>query len=283
MSKSNGTKTMKVKRAQAFTKKNSMDNFVPLAHLEAVFDVYPDARTMVAGLVDNHRPIVGTLREDIKKNGENLRDVGAVIQAERERFAMELHDGVIQSIFAIGMKLEILLSKAAQTPELKAQGQSLMGDVHHVIAEIRTYICNTLSAHDEQPTTLQAQIEGITNHFREFAQVATVVDVSEGLPPLSEFQRHNLMQIIREGMANIARHADAQNVRIVIRQSECEFTLTIEDDGCGFDTDILSTSVEGHFGLNNMMCRAQQLDGELTITSNPKDGTCMTVHFPVSP
>jgi signal transduction histidine kinase len=206
----------------------------------------------------------------------------AALRSERDRIGMELHDGVIQSIFATGMKLEILRSRVHPTPEVDAQFQTILEDLNRVIDDIRAYIRNLLSAQTEQPT-LNSHIENTVAHFRDFAGISGIVDIDEGLPHLTDFQRHNVLQIIREALANVARHADATEVRISIYKVGLEISLTVQDNGQGFDVQAVQQATEGHFGLRNMIRRAKQLGGNLEIDAVPGQGTTVYVRFPVTP
>ena len=204
----------------------------------------------------------------------------AALRVERDRIGMELHDGVIQSIYAVGMKLEIVQSKLPLEPEHVAQFQIIMQDLNKIIEDIRAYIRNLLSVHDEQ-TALFTHIKNLTTHFQDFSGVQVTLDVRDDIPILSDLHRHNLLQIIREGLANIARHANASEASVSVAHDERELHLTIADNGEGFDTGDNNLISEGHFGLRNMMQRAQRFGGELTIQSNPGQGTVLTVRLPL--
>ena len=188
------------------------------------------------------------------------------LSRERDRIGMELHDGVIQSVYAVGMKLEILRGQFPMTPEQETQYQSMIDDLNQIIEDIRLYIRNLRSAREEQATFKQ-RLDNLARHFKDFARVEVVVDVPPKLRTLNERQRHSLTQIVREALSNVARHAHATQVKVKVRERENMLVLTIEDNGVGFDPSKLRNPES--FGLRNMEQRAHQFSGQFSIRSDP--------------
>ena len=203
----------------------------------------------------------------------------AALRSERDRIGMELHDGVIQSIYAVGMKIDILRVNLGSPADENPQFQVILEDLNHIIDDIRAYIRNLATARDEQ-TTLKSHIETLAAHFHDFSGVRVVIDVADNLPAFSDFQRHNLLQVIREGLANTARHADATETTIRVRGGENEVMVDIVDNGQGFDTSNIPSISSEHLGLRNMERRAQRLGGRLNITSAPSEGTTLSIIMP---
>jgi signal transduction histidine kinase len=83
-----------------------------------------------------------------------------------------------------------------------------------------------------------------------------------------------LYQIAQEALNNILRHAQAEAITVTLRGQNGRFTLTIEDDGCGFDPDMVDN---GHLGLNNMRARAKEIDADFEIITAPNAGTSIKV------
>jgi signal transduction histidine kinase len=198
---------------------------------------------------------------------------------ERDRIGMELHDGVIQEIYAVGMKLEIMRGKSHLPPEEELRFQSIVQDLNGIIDNIRGYIRDLRSPDDAQSTTFQQQITNLAEHFRDFSGVEVVLEISEELPALTDAQRHSLSQIVREGLANIARHAKASRAEVIITTEDDDLYLTIRDNGVGFDTAEMNS--QDHFGLRNMEQRAMQLRGFMQIESNPQQGTTIRLVMPL--
>lgn len=206
----------------------------------------------------------------------------AALRSERDRIGMELHDGVIQAIYAVGMKLEILQGKLQPAPEQRVQFQMIMEDLNQIIDDIRSYIRNLLTARDEH-TTLKSHLENVITNFRDFSGVRVGVNIDENLPVLSEYQRHNLLQILREGLANVAHHAGATTCNISIYKVEREVRLVIQDDGRGFNVEDIEAKMNGHFGLHNISQRVKRMGGDFEINTLPGKGTKITVRVPIKP
>lgn len=204
----------------------------------------------------------------------------AALARERDRIGMELHDGVIQSVYAIGMKLEIMRGQFQMTPEQTAQYAGVIEDLNQIIEDIRLYIRDLRTAREEQITFGQ-RLENLAQHFRDFARVEVTVDVPAALRTLSDKQRHSLTQIAREALSNVARHAQASRVELKVRETGNHLFMTISDDGRGFDPIVLQTPES--FGLQNMEQRARRLGGTFAIDSAPGEGTLLTVRIPFRP
>jgi len=198
---------------------------------------------------------------------------------ERDRIGMELHDGVIQSVYAVGMKLEILRGQFPMTPEQEHQYQGVIEDLNQIIEDIRLYIRNLRTARDEQATFGQ-RLDNLARHFKDFSQVDVIVDVPSSLRTLNEKQRHSLSQIAREALSNVARHAAATQVRLKVREAGSNLVMTISDNGRGFDPEKIDNP--NSFGLRNMDQRARRLGGTLLIESD-NSGTTISVQIPFRP
>jgi signal transduction histidine kinase len=202
------------------------------------------------------------------------------LSRERDRIGMELHDGVIQSVYAVGMKLEILRGQFPMRPEQETQYHSILEDLNQIIEDIRLYIRNLRTARDEQATFKQ-RLDNLARHFRDFARVDVTVDIPPALRTLNDRQRHSLTQIVREALSNVARHAQATQVKVKVREVGHDVSLTIRDDGVGFDPAKLRDPAS--FGLNNMRQRALQLGGTFAIDSEEGQGTLITIKVPFRP
>lgn len=202
----------------------------------------------------------------------------SALNTERDRIAMELHDGVIQLIYAVGMKLEIIRGNTTLDSEETRRFQSVFDDLNRVIEDIRNYIHDLRSATLQQ-STLQQQLRNLAQHFKDFSAVDVIFDMPRELPPLSDTQRHSLLQIVREALANVARHAEASHVKITIQPTDHKLQVVIQDDGRGFDTSRIQA--ESHFGLNNLYTRVRRLGGSLNIESEIGHGTTLFLVVPL--
>lgn len=198
----------------------------------------------------------------------------AVIE-ERDRIAMELHDGIIQSIYAIGIKLEIARSTLVQNPELDVQIVSATQDLNHVIEDLRRYI-RDLDVGVNNSVSLHEQFKEIAEGFQAVSSARLVMDIARGFTHLTEERLHAIVQVVRETLSNIVRHANAGEVYIDLHEASGQLTLTVSDNGQGFDPALVSSGR----GLNNMRRRAEQLGGSLTISSQSGRGTIVSMVLP---
>jgi len=196
---------------------------------------------------------------------------------ERTRIGMDLHDGVIQSIYAVGLTLESTrLALPAGTDEASALLDTAIEGLNDAIRDIRNFIL------DLRPRRFAGDVQqGMAQLAREF-QANTMVPVSMSIPERLDDLPLPLGRAIflttQEALANVARHARAKKVNIALRCTPARVSLTIQDDGRGFDTASEASRV-GH-GLANMLARAESLGGRFDIHSFPGSGTTLELDLP---
>lgn len=197
---------------------------------------------------------------------------------ERQRIGMDLHDGVIQSIYAVGLTLDMLKLTLPDEHEANAIVDNAMAGLNHAIQDIRNFIM------DLRPRRFQGDLEnGLRKLIREF-QANTLVpikaDINAKVQHLSPARQRSIFMTVQEALANIARHAKATEVQVSLLDEAEQITLTISDNGRGFDSKDKSMRV-GH-GLANMRTRARDMGGSFTIESAPGLGTTITLRIPHS-
>jgi signal transduction histidine kinase len=205
------------------------------------------------------------------------------IMQERERFGMNLHDGVIQSIYAMGLLLDDAHHRADAEPALaKARiGQTVQG-LNEVIRDIRAYIMGL------RPQRFQGRslAEGMDELARTFsANAGMTVDLAVDAKAAARATTHQaveLLHITQEALANIQKHANADLVHVTFVRTGGRLCLAIDDNGKGFDVFRAAASSQGH-GLRNMQERVRALDGELEIESESSKGTRIMLSLPVAP
>ncbi|MHC1740173.1 MAG: GAF domain-containing protein [Anaerolineaceae bacterium] len=219
---------------------------------------------------------LATAIENVRLNRQDRR---LAILEERERIGMDLHDGIIQSIYAVGLTLEHarLLMKENQQQANKRIEQAEK-DLNTTIRDIRAYIL------DLRPRQLHNEdlMNGITRLVAEF-RANTLLDVNlqgpdEDISHLPKNQAISLFHICQEALANIAKHAHAHHVDVVVWTTNDRLLLEIRDDGVGFDSEATKISI-GH-GLSNMETRSTNAGGEVDITSEPGKGTSIFAWVP---
>lgn len=202
---------------------------------------------------------------------------------ERQRFAMDLHDGVIQSIYAVGLQLETIRARLGEDDAAQAQerlGQAIDG-LNVAIRDIRAYIM------DLRPRRLLADelVDGLEQLLNEF-RANTLIDVQLRVDAAAEQAltppaREALFHVAQEALSNIAKHSLASQaaVQLTTRPDAVEFTL--DDNGRGFDPARV-TRYAGH-GLGNMEERVRAVGGQWSIGPAPDGGTRISVTVPAKP
>jgi len=201
---------------------------------------------------------------------------------ERLRISRDLHDGIIQSIYAVSLSLE-------EVPDLIDEDRAgALGRVdraidrlHTTIGDIRTFIVGLGS---EAGDGLAGALEPMAHELLAGTGINLTLELSDAaeldrrLPPEAA---HELSQIAREALSNVARHSSAGRARLRVGIEDDVATLTVEDDGSGFDPGQALGS--GHFGLANLRDRTAAVAGQLTIESTREAGTRIIVRLPVAP
>src|SRR5258706_1855251 len=199
----------------------------------------------------------------------------AVVE-ERDRISMELHDGIIQQIYAIGIKLELARLRLDHKDETEAQIKSANQDLNHVIEDLRKYI-KDLHVGVDYSVALRQQFQEVADGFRSVSSARLVMDVAHGFAQLTDEKMHAIVQITREALSNIVRHANATEVYVDLHEDAAHLTLVISDNGQGFDTAQVS---EGN-GPHNMQQRVALLEGSVEIISQQGRGTTITMTLPL--
>ncbi len=223
----------------------------------------------------------------VRENEERRRAEQALRKSEeqvlrsfelRARLARDLHDGVIQSIYAAGLGLESAMSEL-ETDRLAARSrlahcrQSLNG----VIREVRGFISG-LEPEQMQRHGFAKELNALVSTMQALWPVRIVTKVDQALAQrLSVGQEVHALQIARECISNALRHGDAKKVLITLAAADRATALMVRDDGNGFEP--ARTNGSGS-GLQNLASRAREMGGTLRIDSAPGRGTAVTITFP---
>ncbi len=199
---------------------------------------------------------------------------------ERDRIAMDLHDGIIQSIYAVGLTLEYVDLLMEEQPSVaRDRLKQSIGGLNDVIRDIRNYILD-LRPQRFQSKNLIAGLNDMVRAFRANTFIATEVQASDRADAdLVPDQSAGLFHIAQEALANIAKHAKARNVIIGLKRDTLAVILSVQDDGRGFDLPNVQ-SYTGH-GLQNMQERAKALGAEFKVMSAVGKGTKIEVRLPM--
>ena len=206
----------------------------------------------------------------LKNAGLERRRTRAQLQAfaeERERLFQDMHDGCIQSIYAVGLNLEACMRVIEASP--KKAGQMIAdanASLNLVIQEMRSFITGhklQLDTGQDLRTEIEKTVQAVGSHG-----VAFTVQIDESaVRALTAEQALHLLQITREGVSNATRHATAQNGRVSLKKRRDLIRLEISDDGEGFLANKVRHS---GLGLHHIDARARKIGGTARIDSAPQ-------------
>jgi signal transduction histidine kinase len=194
---------------------------------------------------------------------------------ERERIGRELHDGVIQSLFSVGMGLQATATRSGD-PQVESRVESAVAEIDRAIRDLRNYIFGLRPGllADRQ---LEQAVEDLVKDFAEKSGVTTVADVDGTVAAELAPRAADLVQLTREALSNVGRHAHALTCRVRIYRRDGDAVLEIDDDGRGFD---LAAPHNGQ-GIRNLRDRVSAMGGRLDIQSKAGEGTTVQISIPI--
>ncbi len=199
----------------------------------------------------------------------------AVVE-ERDRIGRDLHDGIIQSLYAVSLSLEDVPDLVRDAPdEADRRVDHAIDDLDKAIRDMRGFI------HGLQPEALGgadlgAGLAALAEEYRHNTLVEAELDLDPAADPGYGAEGNaQLLHLAREAMSNAARHAHARHLRIDLRREGGFSVLEIADDGVGFDRSVVTEP--SHHGLPNMRARAEAIGGRLVIDTGPDRGTKVSV------
>jgi signal transduction histidine kinase len=256
------------------------------AALQPLLAGQADELTRVAGLVQSsftHRALLEHEVEERRRTEAALRESEARLQRSielRSRLARDLHDGVIQSIYAAGLGVESAAGQLAEDrtgvrERLLACRESLNG----IIREVRGFI-NGL-----EPETLHRQsfaqaLEALASTMQALWPVKVEVRLDESAGrALTAAQEVHALQIARECISNAMRHGAARQIGVHLTRQGQTATLEVRDDGQGFDPALRTGTGNG---LGNLATRAREMGGVLRLHTEAGRGTGVIIDFPLA-
>ena len=214
---------------------------------------------------------------------ENLR-LGALeremaVSEERNLLAQGLHDSIAQGLNFLNLQVQMLEHSvndgkiddiAEIVPMLRAGVQESYEDVRELLHNFRGRLVEG---------NLLATLETTVEKFRRQTGIAAEFIADVDGAPFPREQQLQLLFIVQEALSNVRKHADAGAVLVRLEDRD-DFTLTIEDDGAGFDPSLLDDKGEAHLGIHIMRERAARIDATLRLQSTPGGGTSITLTLP---
>ncbi len=224
---------------------------------------------------------VGTDITEQKRAEEALRRSEQEVRLafeERERLSQDLHDNLLQSLYAVGMGLELTKQKTQRLSQTNAKRlEGTIGQLNGVIREVRNFIPRVQPPPVQEGTVADA-IRSLVNSFitTGAGPVALTID-DRAAGGLSSEQSLHVLAITKEALSNSVRHAKATQRSVMLRQESGKVRLEVSDNGRGFET---ARRHNQGMGLRNMRARARKLRARLTITSALNKGSKITLFLP---
>jgi PAS domain S-box-containing protein len=194
---------------------------------------------------------------------------------QREQLGRDLHDGAIQSIFAVGMRLQSILS-LSRDPEVAARIDTAIIELDDAIKEVRAFIFQLGQARSVD--ALGAEVRRLCTDHQARTGMTTIVSIDGDA--LRQLQPHAsaVLLITKEALSNVARHAGASTARVTIRGDTGRTILEIDDDGRGFDVGGTTAGL----GIANARARARSAGGQYEVESGA-GGTTVRLTIPSTP
>ncbi len=196
---------------------------------------------------------------------------------ERERIARDLHDVIVQRLYAAGMQLDLLARRPAK--KLAKADAARLGDavdqLDAAIADVRSVVRALRHPDPAEPgadlvTSVRSEVDTAHELLGFEPSFHTAGDVA-GVPVLVA---DNTRAALREALSNVVRHAGAKKVSVDLQRERGVLRLTVTDDGCGIPKDVTKR------GLNNLRERAEQAGGRCVVRSSPRTGTTVVWEVP---
>ena len=231
---------------------------------------------LIFWLIRNQQKIILKRQIDEERWQQQEARTKAVIEAEereRQRIARELHDGVGQQLSAARLHLSALEGKfgthQSNEEALLSTAISMMDDA---VKEVRS-VAHTMLANALLKQGLAGAVRDFIQKINSSGLIKIELEISGLDQKLDPTMESMLFRIIQEMMSNIIRHSSANQVTIQLHRQEKELVLMVEDNGVGFDPDLVS----GGAGMQNMKSRVAYINGTFEVDSSPGRGTTISV------
>jgi signal transduction histidine kinase len=198
-----------------------------------------------------------------------LLEQRAVLDRERTRIARDLHDDLGCSLNKVALTMEMMQRGPAAPEPSKIQHCWTM------VREAAGSVDEIVWAINPRNDTLRYMVDYISQFAVEFLQAAEIschLEMPDNIPSptVSPEVRHNLLLVVKEALNNVARHAHASEVQVRITAAENQIAISIDDNGCGFESTPDNASCDG---LRNMRQRMEEIGGHFQLASRPGEGT----------
>lgn len=197
---------------------------------------------------------------------------------DRERLSRDLHDNVIQRIYAVGMQLEACQRSPRDDPaKVTRHLAHAVRGLNGVIRDVRSYISDS-APQALRKLGLHAELASLVETMNATGTLRFCLKVdSWAVERLAPPQATHVVHIAREALSNSLQHSHASQARLLLQGTQTGIRLKISDDGVGFDP-VAARQLAG--GLRNMAVRTQQMGGRFEVLSSPGRGATLILHIP---
>jgi signal transduction histidine kinase len=228
------------------------------------------------------------MAEQIQRYQTGMRDYMAAVtmaqEAERKRLARELHDETVQSLIALGHRVEMTQKALERDPEKARQRLAeLRALTDEVQQEVRRFSRALRPLYLEDLGFVPA-LEMLAQETERAHGLPVSIKVEGEVRRLASDLELTAYRIVQEGLSNVIRHAKAQTARLAVAFAAEGLTLRVQDDGRGFEPPLNPADLahNGHFGLMGIRERALLFGGRLEVRAKPGVGTTLEVFLPLS-
>ncbi len=258
--------------------RRSMGHGLHLTARRADGSVFPVEIALAPADVAGEHVVIATLR-DVSANRLADAELEAarqrvILAEDHERIARDLHDTVIQRLFAAGLSLQSVLPIVPEAAKVKIE--RILDDQDDAIHELRTAIFG-LASKRSAGRTIRVLVNDLVDESSRVLGFRPALHFNGVLDTISPDIADEVAAVVREALSNVARHSRARRVEVLLSHIDGELTLVVSDDGAGIPSSHRLGS-----GLLNMQDRAARMGGTCTVTSGERTGTIVRWQVPIS-
>ncbi len=224
-------------------------------------------RTMMTAFADQ-----AALALQLANSQRRMRELDVV--SERDRIARDLHDHVIQRLFAVGLSLQGTAQRA-RTPEIKARLSETINDVQTIVQDIRHSIFDLHSSTSAEAPVLRKRLHAVVAEMTAETELRTSIRLAGPVSVLTSTIFDHVEAVLRESLSNVVRHAHASTVSVKLNIGD-DVVLEVADNGIGLPEELSRRS-----GLANMAARTEESGGSFSAGKGPAGGTVVRWSVPL--
>ncbi len=225
--------------------------------------------------------LAGVIWSAYKLRERHVRSRFAAVLQERARLAREVHDTLAQGFVGIASQLDVVeMTMPPDAHPARSALELARRMTRHSLTEARRSL-RDLRAAALEDQDLAVALESGVGRWAARSGAKVNVDVNGDASKLPEEVAHHVFRIAQEAVVNAVNHAEPHSIKLELKIEPKLLRLRVEDDGCGFEPEDAFTSTHGNFGLIGMRERAERLEGELRLASQPGKGTRLDVTVPL--